>query len=81
MIPDIEKFLPVAIFKTAATIPHSWIFEVLWRPFWKWQPVEILKCRQSIQDIIIYPHSKFWWYRAMLNFYRPFLIPCFGSHF
>jgi hypothetical protein len=23
MIPDIEKFLPVAIFKTAATIPHS----------------------------------------------------------
>jgi hypothetical protein len=23
MIPDIEKFLPVAIFKMAATIPHK----------------------------------------------------------
>jgi hypothetical protein len=23
MIPDIEKFLPVAIFKTATTIPHK----------------------------------------------------------
>jgi hypothetical protein len=26
-----------------------------------------------IRDIIIYPHIKFWWYRTMLNFYRPFL--------
>jgi hypothetical protein len=23
---------------------------------------------ESIQDIIIYPHIKFWWYRTMLNF-------------
>jgi hypothetical protein len=23
----------------------------------------------------------FWWYRTMLNFYRPFFMPCFGSHF
>jgi hypothetical protein len=29
----------------------------------------------------IYPHIKFWWYRTMLNFYRQFFMPCFGSHF
>jgi hypothetical protein len=40
----------------------------LWRPFWKWRPVEIFQCRESIRDIIIYPHIKFWWYRTMLNF-------------
>jgi hypothetical protein len=40
----------------------------LWWPFWKWQPVEIFQCRESIRDIIIYPHIKFWWYRTMLNF-------------
>ena len=41
---------------------------VLWWPFWKWRPVEIVQCRESIRDIIIYPHIKFWWYRTMLNF-------------
>ena len=55
--------------------------EFLRRPFWKWRPVEIFQCWESIQDIVIYPHIKFWWYRAMLNFYPPFFIPCFGSHF
>ena len=49
--------------------------------FWKWGPVEIFQFWESIRDIIIYPHIKFWWYQAMLNFYRPILIPCFGSHF
>ena len=39
-------------------------------PFWKWPPVEFFQCRESIRDIIIYPHIKFWWYRTMLNFYR-----------
>jgi hypothetical protein len=39
-----------------------------WRPFWKWRPVEMFQCRESIQDIIIYPHMKFLWYRTMLNF-------------
>jgi hypothetical protein len=88
MIPDIEKFLPVAIFKMATTIPHKfnivryqrpefiplhrkiscWICAVLWWPFWKWRPVEIFQCRESIRDIIIYSHIKFWWYRTMLNF-------------
>jgi hypothetical protein len=58
-------------------IGQCWIFAVLWRPFWKWRQVEIFQCR----DIIIYPHIKFWWYRTMLNFYRPFFMPCFGSHF
>ncbi len=41
---------------------------VLWWPFWKWTPVEIVQCQESIRDIIIYPHIKFWWYRTMLNF-------------
>jgi hypothetical protein len=40
----------------------------LWRPFWKWRPIEIFQCQESIRDIIIYPHTKFWWYRTMLNF-------------
>jgi hypothetical protein len=40
----------------------------LWRPFWKWRLVEIFQCRESIWDIIIYPHIKCWWYRTMLNF-------------
>jgi hypothetical protein len=30
--------------------------------------VEIFQCQESIQDIIIYRHIKFWWYRTMLNF-------------
>jgi hypothetical protein len=41
----------------------------------------IFQCRKSIRDIIIYPHIKFWWYLTMLNFYRPFFMQCFGSHF
>jgi hypothetical protein len=35
----------------------------------------------SMSGINIYQHIKFWWYRTMLNFYRPFFMPCFGSHF
>jgi hypothetical protein len=30
---------------------------VLWWPFWKWRPVEIFQCWESIQDIIIYPQT------------------------
>ena len=41
----------------------------MWRPFWKWRPVEIFQCRESLRDIIIYPHIKFWWYQTMLNFW------------
>jgi hypothetical protein len=80
LIPDIEKFLPVAIFKMATTIPHKfthiwnvieigqcWICAVLWWPFWKWRPVEIFQCQESFQDIIIYPHMKCRWNRTMLN--------------
>jgi hypothetical protein len=45
-----------------------------------WIVVAILKmatgrnfqCRESIRDIIIYPHIKFWWYRTMLNLCRHF---------
>ena len=40
----------------------------MWRPFWKWRPVELFQCRESIRDIIIYPQIKFWWYRTMMNF-------------
>jgi hypothetical protein len=49
-------------------IGQCWIFAVLWWPFWKWRPVEIVQCWESIRDIIIYPHFKLWWYRTMLNF-------------
>jgi hypothetical protein len=82
LIPDIDIFLPVPIFKMAATIPQlfnvgnqfgtslpthisncddigqCWIFEILWWAFWKWRPVEIFQCQESIWDIIIYPHMK-----------------------
>jgi hypothetical protein len=47
---------------------NVWICAVLWWPFWKWRPVEIFQCRESIRDIIIYPQIKFWWHRTMLNF-------------
>ena len=30
-----------------------WFFAVLWWPFWKWRPVEIVWCRESIQDVEI----------------------------
>jgi hypothetical protein len=43
-------------------IGQCWICAVLWRPFLKWRPVEIVQCQESIRDIIIYP-----WYRTMLN--------------
>ena len=39
----------------------------MWRPFWKWWPVEIFRCQESIRDIIIYPHMKCRWNRTMLN--------------
>jgi hypothetical protein len=49
----------------------------------KIRPVEIFQCRESIRDIIIYPHIKFLWYWTMLNFYRPYFMPHFenGRHF
>ena len=46
-------------------IGQCWNCVVLWRPIWKWRPVEIFQ----YWDIIIYPHIKFWWYRTMLNFW------------
>jgi hypothetical protein len=57
LFPDIEKFLPAAIFKMATTIP---------------QKFNIVRYHQNL-ICIIYPHIKFWWYRTMLNFYPPFL--------
>jgi hypothetical protein len=50
----------------AATIPHKFNI-VLWRPFWKWWPLEIFQCRESIRDIIIYPHMKCRCNRTILN--------------
>ena len=44
-----------------------WICAVLWWPFWKWWPVEIFRCQESIRDIIIYPHMKCRWNQTMLN--------------
>jgi hypothetical protein len=60
-------------------------FCVLWRPFWKWRSVEICRCPESIRDIIIYLHIKFWWYRTMFEFCGHFKngdrIFIIGRHF
>ena len=59
----------MSINKSKATfeIEQCWIFAVLWWPFWKRRPVEIFRCQESIQDIIIYLHVKFRWNRTILN--------------
>jgi hypothetical protein len=61
-------------FQNGLEIGQCWICAVLWRPFWKWRPIEIFRCRESIQDIIIYLHMKCRWNRTMLNL-------CTGGHF
>jgi hypothetical protein len=53
--------------KATFEIEQCWIIAVLWWPFWKWRPVEIFRCQESIQVIIIYLHMKFRWNRTMLN--------------
>ena len=50
-------------------IGQCWICAVLWRPFWKWWPLENFQCLESIRDIIIYLHMKCCWNRTMLNLY------------
>ena len=57
MIPEIEKFLPVAIFKMVATIPHK--FNIVWfqRPeliddIEKFLPVSIFKMAATIPQKI-----------------------------
>ena len=45
-------------------IKQCWIFAVLWWPFWKWRPVEIFRCRESIQDAEIgqcWICAALWW--------------------
>jgi hypothetical protein len=86
LIPDIEKFLPVAIFKMAATITHKfnivrflwnfveieqcWICALLWQPFWKWRPVEIFQCRESITNSTLFDFNVLNWFPTLKNFYR-----------
>jgi hypothetical protein len=53
MIPDIEKFLPVALFKMAATIPHKFNIVRFQRPelipdIEKFRPVSIFKMATTI---------------------------------
>ena len=48
--------------KAIFEIEQCWIFAVLWRPFWKWRPVENFQCR----DIIIYPHMKCHWNQTIV---------------
>jgi hypothetical protein len=57
MIPDIEKFLPVTIFKMAATIPHKFNIVRFQRPqlipdIEKFPPVAILKMAATIPQKI-----------------------------
>jgi hypothetical protein len=53
LIPDIEKFLPVAIFKMATTIPHKFNIVRFQRPelipdIEKFLPVSIFKMATTI---------------------------------
>jgi hypothetical protein len=53
LIPDIEKFLPVSIFKMAATIPHKFNIVRFQRPelipdIEKFLPVSIFKMADTI---------------------------------
>ena len=69
LIADIEKFLPVVIFKMATTIPHKFIIVRFQRPelipdIEKFLPVSIFKMATTI------PH-KF----NIVRFQRPELIP------
>jgi hypothetical protein len=48
-----------------STTFHMWVDN--WWPFWKWRPVEIFRCQESIRDIKIYLHMKCRWNRTMLN--------------
>jgi hypothetical protein len=55
MTPDIAKFLPVAIFKMAATIPHKFNIVQFQRPelipdIEKFLPVSIFKMAATIQQ-------------------------------
>ena len=43
------------------------VVRYLWWPFWKWRSVEIFRCRESIQIIIIYLRMKSRWNRTVLN--------------
>jgi hypothetical protein len=80
-IPDIEKFLAVAIFKMSTKIQHCpisskfdmWVdndVPTCWICAVLWLPFWKWRPVENVQcrDIIIYPHIKFWWYRTMLNF-------------
>jgi hypothetical protein len=56
MIPDIEKFLPVAIFKMAATIPHKFNIVRFQRPelspdIENFLPVSIFKMLEGQTEI------------------------------
>jgi hypothetical protein len=39
-------------------IGQCWIFAILWWPFWKWGPVEIFQCQESIDIIPFYLRNK-----------------------
>jgi hypothetical protein len=65
---DVSNWFPHHNLPTYEMSLKSDNVEFVWWPFWKWRPVENFQCRESIRDIIIYPHIKFWWYRTMLNF-------------
>jgi hypothetical protein len=55
MFPDIDKFLPVAIFQIAATMPHKFNIVQFQRPelipgIEKFLPVSIFKMATTIQQ-------------------------------
>jgi hypothetical protein len=82
MIPDIEKFLPVANFKMAATIPYKFNIVRFQRPelipdIEKFLPVSIFKMATTIlQKINIVPFQR---YNVAFNlFFKPVVCGRFG---
>jgi hypothetical protein len=64
LIPDIKKFLPVAIFKMSATIPHKFnIVRFQRSPFLKWPP-------QFLTNSTLFDFNVLNWFLTLKNFYR-----------
>jgi hypothetical protein len=58
LIPDIEKFLPVAIFKMATTIPHKFNIIPISTPFHIWLDYEVLNWFLTSKNFYRSPFSK-----------------------
>jgi hypothetical protein len=74
MIPDIEKFLPIAIFKMAATIPHK--FNIV-----RFQRPELIPDRNFSMSGIISGHHNLNTYEMSLKSDNVEFVWYCGGHF